>query len=199
MYSSGMCDQSSVKPAGINTMGTDCHPPWLLILHYCHFRPISQLKSVCVCVCVETAVCVCANRKIESNLQLKPDYSLIHYAGRQELGLYKWALNYVKQHVWERGDLPEEVTIRSGDQVGHDGDDDICWSSEVMSGSQGNTQMPESIIWLTCGSGLILDYCLSQSFYTVFVFLCCLCSVSWLACSYCILCLCILYFHYHFS
>ena len=36
-------------------------------------------------------------------------------------------LNYVKQRVRERGDLHGEVTIRGGDQVGHDGDDDMCW------------------------------------------------------------------------
>jgi len=34
-------------------------------------------------------------------------------------------LNYVKQPVRERGDLDGEVTIRGGDQVGHDGDDDM--------------------------------------------------------------------------
>lgn len=36
-------------------------------------------------------------------------------------------LNYVRPHVRERADLCGEVTIRSGDQVGHDGDDDIRW------------------------------------------------------------------------
>lgn len=36
-------------------------------------------------------------------------------------------LNYVRPHVHERADLCGEVTIRSGDQVGHDGDDDIRW------------------------------------------------------------------------
>lgn len=36
-------------------------------------------------------------------------------------------------------------------------------AGEVMSGSRGSAEMPESIIWLTCGSGLTPDYCLSQS------------------------------------
>lgn len=36
-------------------------------------------------------------------------------------------LNYVKQRVRERGNLRGKVTIRGGDQEGHDGDDGMFW------------------------------------------------------------------------
>lgn len=36
-------------------------------------------------------------------------------------------LNYVKRCVRDRRDLRGEVTIRGGDQVGHDGHDDTRW------------------------------------------------------------------------
>lgn len=84
-------------------------------------------------------------------------------------------LNYVKQRVRERGDLHGEVTIRGGDQVGHDGDDDMRWPVRSCLTLREAPQTPESIIWPTCGSGLMLDYRLSQCCYTLFVFL--LCSV----------------------
>lgn len=52
------CVTKALSSLRVSTQwGQTVIPPWLLILHYCHFRPISQLKSR---VCVDGAVvCVC--------------------------------------------------------------------------------------------------------------------------------------------
>lgn len=95
------------QACGYQHNGDRLSSPWLLILHYCHFRPISQLRSrLCVCVW-------------NSGVKFTADYSLIHYA--------EWVLNYVKQRVREKGDLHCKVTIWGGAQEGHSGDEGMFW------------------------------------------------------------------------
>lgn len=106
--------------------------------------------------------CVCANRKIE--VKFTVDYSLIHYA--------ECVLNYVKRRAHETGDLRGKVTIRGGDQGGCSAGDGVFWpmrSCLTLNGSLQSLQTLESIIWPTCGSGLVLDYGPSRHFYTLFV------------------------------
>lgn len=83
-------------------------------------------------------------------------------------------LNYVKQRVRERGDLRGEVTIRGGDQVGHDGGDDMCWPVrscltlvEVPEASNGRTHYLDNMwIWFNAGllpvAALLHTVCVSQ-------------------------------------
>lgn len=103
-------------------------------------------------------------------------------------------LNYVKQRVRERGDLHGEVTIRGGDQVGHDGDDDMHWPMrscltlrEAPKPSNARKHhLANMWIWFNTGllpvAALLHTVCVSQS--SLF---CLLCGVQ-LVCFFCVPC-----------
>lgn len=141
-----------------------------------------SVKESCVCVCQACGrgCSVCANRKIELNLQLEAWFFFDPLCREVGPGPLKLSVELCKAAcVWEgrpswRGDYQRCRSGRTWWRWWH------ILAGEVMSDSQGSPKTPltpGSIIWPTCGSDLMLDYCLSQLLYTLFVFFRHLCSV----------------------